>query len=286
MSLNQSKPYDVEDARGTLYHDTGSSPDDPGPFRYLVLNNPSLPRNGRTKAYRKLLLLGTSAVAFAILCFSIAKHFKTPPHHFDTTETVNQSVSTMATCGTDPITALARNCSFDPLSFSWLPPQCYDAELTSMFLKHNEWEWYKSATPEDLSASELISVSLSTVLQGNETELYVSDGYHVVHCIYMWKKLHRAMDVERSGFEPGSTSGAWMDSYIGNLGHTEHCSGLLLDWEKNVHAADISTLPLMQRSDEHQHHEHMDDFGRDLDRISTVIRTKYPECPTSLVHGP
>ncbi|KAJ6440238.1 D-mandelate dehydrogenase [Purpureocillium lavendulum] len=36
-------------------------------------------------------------------------------------------------------------------------------------------------------------VAQETAIIGNETKLYVSGEYHVVHCIYMWRKLHRGL---------------------------------------------------------------------------------------------
>lgn len=99
---------------------------------------------------------------------------------------------------------------FDPMSFSHLPSRCYDAELTSEFLSHRNWTWYLS--PHDVEST----VSQAEVLTGRYPELYVSMEYHVLHCTYMWKKLHRAV-----------SRGGPIDGYIGRYEHTEHCAMMI-----------------------------------------------------------
>jgi hypothetical protein len=100
-------------------------------------------------------------------------------------------------CGKDAIAARARGCNFDPLTFAWLPPRCYDYNLTAEFIGLQDWEWYRKRP--DGSKRRL---SLINVMQGNDVEIYVSWDYHRQHCNYMYLKMHRAMM---------STGDKWID---------------------------------------------------------------------------
>ena len=109
------------------------------------------------------------------------------------------------------------------MSFSWLPPACYDTELSYNFTytypnatTPTRWQWY-----EDKDGGK--PVPLADVETGNYKRLYVTGEYHVVHCVFMWKKLHRAI-----------VRGGKVDSYVGNLAHTEHCARILLDQEEEM----------------------------------------------------
>lgn len=44
-------------------------------------------------------------------------------------------------CGPDAATAIAKGCHMDLLSFTWLPHECYDAELTEDFLAQSNWNY-------------------------------------------------------------------------------------------------------------------------------------------------
>lgn len=116
------------------------------------------------------------------------------------------------------------------MSFSWLPPACYDAELSYDFTyaypnatAPNKWNWY-----EDLAATR--PVPISRVEAGDYEALYVSWEYHLVHCVFMFKKLHRAVE-----------QGLKIDGYIGNMGHTEHCGRTLLG-DRTMDPASVNTM--------------------------------------------
>ena len=126
------------------------------------------------------------------------------------------------TCGTTPTSALAANCSFDPLSFSWLPAPCYDSELIASFLALKDWAWYLHPSPSTHNLTHAVTnryptpVPYATVLSGTHHHMYVSREFHLYHCTYMWRKMHRAW-----------ARGGPMDSYVGNYSHTGHCEGVL-----------------------------------------------------------
>ncbi|EGP86902.1 uncharacterized protein MYCGRDRAFT_44495 [Zymoseptoria tritici IPO323] len=178
---------------------------------------------------------------------------------------------TRSPCGDSPEEARDNHCAFDLLSFSWLPQRCYDAEISAEFLNHSDWSWYKQGYH---SASELEPepVHQSIVEQGGTGDLYVTGSYHLVHCLYMWRKLHRGMEVEARGLKPG-ISGAWIDSYTRDFAHTHHCSQYILDLERRTHTASTAStdksLELVSGA-----------LRSELDAIKVRIRTKYPGCPS------
>lgn len=113
-------------------------------------------------------------------------------------------------CGNSPEEARNNGCLFDVISFSWLPPACFDAELVEDFLATSKWQWYKDNETRT-------AVHIAEVYEGQHESLYVSWDYHFSHCAYMWTKMHRAV-----------LHGYPIDGYIGNIHHTAHCSDLLL----------------------------------------------------------
>ncbi|KAI0129732.1 hypothetical protein BJ170DRAFT_617380 [Xylariales sp. AK1849] len=96
------------------------------------------------------------------------------------------------------------------MSSSWLPDACYDEELMHEFEALQAWHWYR-----DPSGTQ--PVPTKEVLRGDMDRLFVSFEYHRAHCVFMWKKLHRAL-----------AAGQLVDSYIGNYDHTSHCGHMLM----------------------------------------------------------
>jgi hypothetical protein len=119
--------------------------------------------------------------------------------------------SSMVTqCGDSAESARTLGCFFDIMSFSWIPPECFDEALTREFDRMQAWEWF-----EDVAGRK--PVTKTEVLQGTASQLYVSFDYHRAHCTFMWKKFHRAIG-----------EGNLVDSYIGSYNHTLHCERMLL----------------------------------------------------------
>jgi hypothetical protein len=113
-------------------------------------------------------------------------------------------------CGPNAAAATAKGCHLDMISFTWLPHECYDAELSAEFMSLNNWTWA-------LDANGTTLVPYDEVAVGNITNGWVTWEYHLTHCLYTWKKLVRHL--ERGGA---------MDWYVMSFDHTRHCSKLLL----------------------------------------------------------
>ncbi|KAK8139509.1 hypothetical protein PG984_002889 [Apiospora sp. TS-2023a] len=116
---------------------------------------------------------------------------------------------TLSQCGNSSDEAATMGCHFDIMSFSWLPPACYDEHLTHEFETRDDWQWFR-----DQNGTQ--PVPKDEVILGKQ-DVFVSSRYHKLHCTFMWKKLHRAIG-----------EGHIVDSYIGNYDHTVHCEHMLL----------------------------------------------------------
>ncbi|KAK0124853.1 hypothetical protein ONS96_008732 [Cadophora gregata f. sp. sojae] len=128
-------------------------------------------------------------------------------------------------CGSSPAEAKALGCTFDIISFCWLPNRCYDAELSQRLDKLSNWEWF-------LDHNKTQPVAKSDALTGELDGLYVSWEYHVQHCVFMWEKMHRA-------FLGGGKRA--VDGYIGVFSHTQHCGKMLLTRGEGFELSDFNT---------------------------------------------
>jgi hypothetical protein len=70
---------------------------------------------------------------------------------------------------------------------SWLPPDCYDDELTQQFLQSKEWRFVNWNKTKDIDMETLSrSFRAKTTIQ-----------YHLTHCGFALRKLHRAIAQDR-----------------------------------------------------------------------------------------
>ena len=143
--------------------------------------------------------LGAAAIVAFLLIFTA--------DHRDDTRTLVPALE----CGNSPSEALSRGCSFDVMSFAWLPAPCFDKELMQDFLSLRNWVWYRDESGNEPAADPM------AVASGQYDQLFVTQEYHMYHCTYMWRKMHRA--VQRA---------LPLDGYIGSMGHTEHCENMLV----------------------------------------------------------
>ncbi|KAK4495419.1 hypothetical protein PRZ48_013750 [Zasmidium cellare] len=170
------------------------------------LESKSLPRKQPVASSNRmpysvvLLIIFWSAIA-GLTLVAIIKTSSSPP-----------PTAEWSSCGDDPATARSRGCSFDLLSFAWQTPECYDTSLMAEFASWNgdgDWNFYANPNYTE-------PVSQHIAIQGERTPLFVKWDYHVVHCTFMWRQMHRA-------YESG-----WIDSHLANYNHTLHCQKMIL----------------------------------------------------------
>ncbi|PMD29153.1 hypothetical protein L207DRAFT_262418 [Hyaloscypha variabilis F] len=189
-----------------------------------------------------LTLVAITALTSTLLS-GLAFHFFHPfgPQGY-TTDTPPVPGTHFGSCGDTPSSARQANCVFDIMSFSWLPNACAEPELTTEFLGLRNWTWWIDADKQE-------PVPFDEVAWGDHTELYVTREYHMYHCTYMWRKLHRGLLRGQSNAEGRGV----VDTYIGQYGHTAHCEMMLLGMES-------------------------DGEGIDKTATDTIITMKFPQC--------
>lgn len=167
-----------------------------------------------------LVTLITSTALISMLLSGLALRFL---HIFNLPESSSPLPgSRFGSCGNTTSSARRANCTFDIMSFSWLPSACDDPKLTAEFSRVRNWTWW-------LDTDKMTFVPFEEVARGDHSELFVAREYHMYHCTYMWKKLHRGLLKSQQNAEKRGI----MDSYIGNYGHTSHCEMMLLGMEED-----------------------------------------------------
>jgi hypothetical protein len=110
------------------------------------------------------------------------------------------------------------------MNFAWEHPDCYDADLTREFEELGPWNFYHSLR-ESTEIPEAHMLSLIPDDQvGDHLELmWTVRRYHTMHCIYVAKLLHRAVD-----------RGWKVQGKLASYNHTEHCSLSLSNKDKEA----------------------------------------------------
>lgn len=181
-----------------------------------IMNSDRRP-NFQSRGNPRLAIIVTAiaSAGFFAAILVLAASVSGPAANIDTSDTRIM----VSPCGNTAEEARARGCHFDIISFCWLPDACYDAKLSENFDNITTWEWF-------LDSNGTQPISHDQAMTGDYTGLFVNWEYHVRHCTAMWEKMHRAI------LGRGKSA---IDGYIGPLGHTQHCSQMLLtvdDWKE------------------------------------------------------
>ncbi|KAK4158406.1 hypothetical protein C8A00DRAFT_28686 [Chaetomidium leptoderma] len=157
-------------------------------------------------------VLATCLVLWAVLQTWRLQPSPSPYHHHHQHST---QTNPWTTCGSSPTEAQSRGCRFDILSFAWQTPECYDGELMQDFIHYdnnnNTWQFYAHPNRTD------VVVDLATALEGQRT-LYVDWKYHITHCTFMWRQMHRAYALR-----------GYIDGHLDSYEHTLHCQWVLTE---------------------------------------------------------
>jgi hypothetical protein len=114
-------------------------------------------------------------------------------------------------CGDTRDQALAKGCTFDMMSWSWMPPACEDVQLSNEYLQLREWEWFA-----DKNMTQ--PVSRDEVEQGIVKHVWTSREWEEVQCVYNLRKVHRA-----------ARAGRPIDGFAGHKEYSEYCADLLVE---------------------------------------------------------
>lgn len=127
----------------------------------------------------------------------------------------------MEHCGISAQEAIDRGCLWDIMSFGWIHPSCYDKEESDRWAaKYGPFEWYvDDGQPVD-EKEQPLNGTLTQPLSLDEIPfsqaVWTTQGYHVMHCLYLLKMVHVA-----------ALHDAPVSNEAVNLGHTDHCVGLI-----------------------------------------------------------
>ncbi|PWY95401.1 hypothetical protein BO94DRAFT_456032, partial [Aspergillus sclerotioniger CBS 115572] len=127
------------------------------------------------------------------------------------------------TCGTNTTTALSLNCKYDSLAAAWLPPHCRDDALTAEFDRsgpgpNGTWTYYA-----DDHHTIPMSVEEVAMLANNQSaRVKMTREWHVVHCLFYWRKMVRIRDRVVGGEE------VLLEPSFDNEEHVRHCVGVVL----------------------------------------------------------
>ena len=122
-------------------------------------------------------------------------------------------------CGNSVNEARANGCKFDPLAFAWLPSHCRDEELTYEFERQGtgpDGRWLYWA--DDNRTTELSAEEISLLADNPTDRFYTSWEWHVEHCFFYWRKLHRSR-----------FTGVTLEKRFDSEGHIGHCKKLILN---------------------------------------------------------
>ncbi|KAG5926710.1 hypothetical protein E4U42_003011 [Claviceps africana] len=121
-------------------------------------------------------------------------------------------------CGNSTAQARALGCKYDSLAAAWLPPHCRDDDLTAEFERSGpgrdgRWTyWRDPAHTHEIGLDELAEMGDNRTFR-----FYMTRRWHVVHCMFYWRKEHRAR-----------FNGKRVEPRSDNEGHINHCSKVIL----------------------------------------------------------
>jgi hypothetical protein len=120
-------------------------------------------------------------------------------------------------CGNSSEEARAADCIFDLSVAAWLPPSCFDAELNADFMALGPWDFYLSNSTEwdlrNAPVEQRVLLPDVDAIADSPESMWTNRRYHIVHCAFSWKLMHRAV-------QRGQKTEETLHSYH----HTEHCA--------------------------------------------------------------
>jgi hypothetical protein len=99
---------------------------------------------------------------------------------------------------------------------SWHPTECFHKDIMEEFLTEVEFDWYLDANYTDL-------VSIETARRGDHDILYPLHNYHILHCLYQFRRLHMAIIEHRQ-----------IDEDVFSYDHTLHCTKMIMQWPREI----------------------------------------------------
>jgi hypothetical protein len=146
--------------------------------RLLGQNEPTKnPSSRQNFLYHHRHLLSTTTFALAAVALLMVLTFNSTQLHWIDAN-MARGVN-LRHCGKSNTVEEARSlgCIFDPMSWVWVRPECYDAELVEDFMNRTDWSWHTDPKLTPVSA-----VPMEEIYRGYHPKLFISKMYHTVHC--------------------------------------------------------------------------------------------------------
>ncbi|EGX90437.1 hypothetical protein CCM_06857 [Cordyceps militaris CM01] len=113
-------------------------------------------------------------------------------------------------CGNSADDARARGCRYSIVLHAWLPASCLtaadDEDARDMY-RDRRWPFATAA------AGGARNMTVGELGAGDYGYFDTTFDWHVTHCMYVWKRLHRIL------LDPTQE----LDTYTANYHHTSHC---------------------------------------------------------------
>lgn len=155
--------------------------------------------------------------AFQFTMVAIATYSFTRMRYTTTTTSLTTTESNFfqvqhSPCGNSAEEARAAGCHFEVLSWAWQADECHDIELENQFKQLDDWRFFRDKE----GTIEIPPSEYGQDERRHDLIIWGSRNWHIVHCLYMWRKMHRAPQL-----------GLRWDEYMKDFAHTMHCNGVL-----------------------------------------------------------
>jgi len=129
-------------------------------------------------------------------------------------EEIDGSSTEGTQCGNSWQDAVSLGCHFDVMASRWYAPECFDQEALDTMLAEPQvnFTWYVDREHTAVFPPE-------KALKGEFDKVWPDNDFHIKHCLYLWRRLHRAVVNNRP-----------IDEDLFDYEHTLHCTRMILEW--------------------------------------------------------
>lgn len=115
----------------------------------------------------------------------------------------------LRSCGKSAAEARDFGCTYDLMMDSWLPPNCYDEELSLEFRGLHDWPMYRHKNMTE-------RLTIEEVAERGQALVHTTIEYHYTHCLFALRKLHRAWSLGKD-----------IEAEVAEVKHTDHCASFV-----------------------------------------------------------
>ncbi|KAH8821804.1 hypothetical protein F5884DRAFT_746095 [Xylogone sp. PMI_703] len=157
---------------------------------------------------KKIWFLAIGASIIVLVAIATVGFITTPRHAIPTSKPRSE-------CDKTPEEAVKAGCTFDPLTFQWLPKSC-PRDFVDEWAGYNngtQWRYWRDSEGKQ----EILGGYNEIAMEIGNGEYWTTSGEHATHCAYMLLRYH--MVARRGGIADPSTR---------SKAHAQHCVGYIL----------------------------------------------------------